>query len=613
MAVHPVNNLSLKAVGDSSAPRRWRGMFMAAFEDTLNFGQFVIDRNHTVAKWDAGLERITGIAAAQVVGTRYQWKPFYGTERPVLADFLLDDDFPGALAHYGKRNVWKLEHTGEWIAIGQCLDRNGTAHAIIVRASWNPDRSAVVETVFLLEQIADWARVTSDRFDGMRVLAEHVPAGVCMFQDFRIIFANQTFCTMFGYSHPEEVIDLPPGSLLVEEQRSQHMRILGSLSKSSSNTAKFQWTGIDKQGRKIWFEGRPVPIEWNGRPAVLSFTMDITEFKQREELMERESRELQAEYLRLKSSMDYRMRLGNIIGKSQKMQEVYDSILKAAVSDSGIIIYGETGTGKELVAKAVHGMSRRNDSPFVPVNCGAVPEELFESEFFGYRKGAFTGAFADKVGILDKACGGTVFLDEVAELTLNCQVKLLRALGSGEYTAVGGADLKKTDIRIVAATNRNLEEQVRKGAFRQDFFYRIHIIPIHLPPLRERKEDIPFLVEHILNEMNAPQRIQSKDLTRLLEHDWPGNVRELRNVLERYVAFGNLDFFQVQRDSCPTPEGAGSFADSGDLLREKVMEFERQIILHSLRTHEGNKSRVAAALGLPRKTLFRMMKKLGID
>jgi len=586
---------------------------MAAFEENVDFGQFVVDRNHTVTEWDEGLERITGIPAAHIVGTRDQWKPFYGAERPVLADFLLDDDFSGASVCYGVRNVWKLEHTGEWMAIGQCLDQTGTAHAIVVRASWRTDRSSVVETVFLLEQIAEWARVSSDRFDGMRVLAEHVPAGVCMFQDLRIIFVNQIFCNMFGYSSPEELLSLPPGALLVEEQRSQHAQILRSLSKSNPTSNKFQWTGIDKQGRKIWFEGRPVPIEWNGRPAVLSFTMDITEFKQREELMERESRELQAEYLRLRSSFDYRMRLGNIIGKSRKMQEVYDSILKAAVSDSGIIIYGETGTGKELVAKAIHAMSRRSDALFVPINCGAIPEELFESEFFGYRKGAFTGAYADKVGVLDKACGGTIFLDEVAELSLNCQVKLLRALGSGEYAAVGGSDLKKTDIRIIAATNRNLEEQVRKGAFRQDFFYRIHIIPIHLPPLRERKEDIPFLVEHILNDLDVQQKMQSKDLTRLLEHDWPGNVRELRNVLERYVAFGNLDFLQVRRDAPSAPEGAVSFEASGDFLRDKVAEFERQIILHSLRAHEGNKSRVAAALGLPRKTLFRMMKKLGIE
>ena len=417
---------------------------------------------------------------------------------------------------------------------------------------------------------------------------------------------------MFGYDGPSKLINKPSAEMLIEEQRRAHVQLIQTLNKENTGS-KYQWTGIDKTGRKIWFEGRPAPIEWNGRPAVISFVMDISEFKQREELMALESHELRLENVRLKTSIDTRIRLGNIIGRSEKMQEVYDAVLRTANSNSGVIIYGETGTGKELVAKAVHALSRRSYGEFVPVNCGAIPEELFESEFFGYRKGAFTGANTDKPGLLDRAKGGSLFLDEIAELSPNSQAKLLRAIGSGEYSAVGGGAPKQADVRIIAATNRSLEDMVRQGGFRQDLFYRVHVLPVYLPPLRERKEDIPLLVEHILTNLDAPGRMPSRDLTLLMENDWPGNVRELQNVLERYVAFGHLDFFRTGNEACAGVAGRISLVEQGLDLREAVACFEKEIIIQTLQRHKGNRSHTAAALGLPRKTLFRKMKTLGID
>jgi transcriptional regulator with PAS, ATPase and Fis domain len=280
-----------------------------------------------------------------------------------------------------------------------------------------------------------------------------------------------------------------------------------------------------------------------------------------------------------------------------------------------VVVYGETGTGKELVAKAVHTLSPRGSGEFVPVNCGAIPEELFESEFFGYRKGAFTGANQDRAGFLDRAKGGSLFLDEIAEMRPSHQAKLLRALGSGEYTAVGGRASQQADVRIIAATNRDLESMVREGSFRKDLFYRIHVLPILLPPLRERKEDIPFLVEDILDKLGAPGRISSRDLTQLLERDWPGNVRELQNVLERFVAFGHLDFLAVEDEaSAGNAKSAGQAGlNPGQNLRDSLASYEKQIITQTLRRHNGNRSHTAASLGLPRKTLFRKMKALGID
>ena len=195
---------------------------------------------------------------------------------------------------------------------------------------------------------------------------------------------------------------------------------------------------------------------------------------------------------RLRSSQHNRDRFGNIIGKSPAIQRVYELILNAAATDANVILYGESGTGKELVAHAIHEMSSRKSGSFVPVNCGAIPETLMESEFFGHRKGAFTGAIIDKHGFLDLADGGTLFLDELGEIGQSMQVKLLRAIDGGGFTPIGGSQVKTPDLRIIAATNRDVAEQVRKGVIREDFFYRIHVIPIQLPALRERKEDIPL-------------------------------------------------------------------------------------------------------------------------
>jgi len=573
--------------------------------DKLIVGQFALDRNHTLTAWDKGLEKLTGFRAADMIGTSEQWRAFSASPQSVLADFFLEEDFEGASACFGHHSVWLLEQSREWLAVGQCRGADEQVQAIITRASGRPEDGGVVQTIYLIERIATWVQVSSDRFDGLKILAENVPAGVCLIQDGRIIFVNQTFCTMFGYDDAAELLDRPSAEMLVKEQRSAHVELIQSLTKDNAG-GRYQWTGLDKNGRKLWFEGRPLPIEWNGRPAVISFVMDISEFKEREELMALESHALRQENARLLTSIDTRVRLGNIIGRSRKMQEVFDAVIRASGSDSRVVVYGETGTGKELVARAIHTMGRRNYGEFVPVNCGAIPEELFESEFFGYRKGAFTGADGNKPGLLDQARGGTLFLDEISELSPNSQAKLLRVLGSGEYTAVGGREPQQADIRIITATNRSLEEMVRQGTFRQDLFYRIHILPVFLPPLRERKEDIPFLVEHILTKLGSPGRMVSRDLTRLMEHDWPGNVRELQNVLERYVAFGNLDFFRA--GDGPLAERAEGFnLPTGVKLREALDSYEKEIILQTLRDHNGNRSRTAAALGLPRKTLFRKM------
>lgn len=307
-------------------------------------------------------------------------------------------------------------------------------------------------------------------------------------------------------------------------------------------------------------------------------------------------------------------RLGEIIGASAAMQHVFDLIELAAACDANVVLFGESGTGKELAAHAIHELSARRAGSFVPVNCGAIPETLMESEFFGHRKGAFSGALIDKHGYLDLADGGTLFLDEVGEIGPRLQVKLLRAIDGGGFTPIGGREVKRLDFRIVAATNRNLRALVRRGELREDFFYRIHVLPIHLPPLRERREDIPLLANHFaacFSRGAAAPPLTPRLLEALCGHDWPGNVRELQNTVYRYLALKRLDFASGRESEASGPEPPdGGAASEG--LEAMVALYEKKLLLEALAKHRWRREETAAALGIHRKTLFAKMKKHGI-
>ena len=326
---------------------------------------------------------------------------------------------------------------------------------------------------------------------------------------------------------------------------------------------------------------------------------------------------LREENVRLKANIKGRYRFGKIIGKSPVMQEIYELILKAAARDAGVIVYGESGTGKELVAEAIHEISDRKEKPFVAVNAGGVAETLLESEFFGYKKGAFTGANADKRGLLQQADKGTLFLDELGEIGPNLQAKLLRAIEGGGFTPVGGLEAETSDFRVIAATNKDLKEQVKKGLIREDFFYRIHIIPIYLPPLRERKEDIPLLIEHFMQNYPSSKNLPTITVAvmeALTSYDWPGNVRELQNTLHRYVTLKRLDFLGAPlKAPAPSPEMKFEpIRPNEELLRDAMGHFEREYILKQLERYHWNRSKVASKLGIDRKTLFKKMRSYGV-
>lgn len=307
-----------------------------------------------------------------------------------------------------------------------------------------------------------------------------------------------------------------------------------------------------------------------------------------------------------------------IIGGSVSMKALRQQLALMAGTNGRVLIYGESGTGKELVAHAIHAQSPRVNEPFVEVNCAAIPEELIESELFGHIKGSFTGAVEDKTGKFQKADSGTLFLDEVGDMSLRTQAKVLRALEEQRFEPVGAAQSTQVDVRVVAATNKHLEEEIERGNFREDLFYRLNVIPFFVPPLRDRREDIPLLADHFLREFTTAYGRRPKELTAeayraLTDHHWPGNVRELKNLIERIVILNP----QVRVDARHIPltpprrSSDGSQGRFGSLqeVREAV---EREYILKKLEEANGNVTRTAELLGLERSNLYRKMKTLGI-
>ena len=326
---------------------------------------------------------------------------------------------------------------------------------------------------------------------------------------------------------------------------------------------------------------------------------------------------LREENVRLRARTKDRFRFGDIIGKSEPMQRVYELILQAAATDANVILYGESGTGKELVSRAIHEASDRKEQVFFPVNLGAISENLIESEFFGHNKGAFTGADSDQRGFLHLTDKGTLFLDELADIGLNLQVKLLRVLEGNGFTPVGTTEVIKPDIRFIAASNQDLSHRVKTGQIREDFYYRIHVFPIRLPPLRERKEDIPLLVEHFLKSTTLLQKgkpITPGFLEALQAYDWPGNVRELQNTLHRYVSQGEVDFPGDRINSkISETSNFGDTINHGKMaLDQAVADCEKATILNALKNFQGHKVKTAAVLGISRAALYNKMKKYGI-
>jgi len=411
---------------------------------------------------------------------------------------------------------------------------------------------------------------------------------------------------------PQQIIGMPLSRLLPPEVSprigTQVQQVL-----ESGQTSILDFPLVQSDGQRHC-EARLVKIDAD---QLLLFARDITEQKRAQDALQEKERTLARENQRLKDSMKDRYRFGNLIGASQVMQQVYDLILQAAAHDINVMIYGESGTGKELVAHAIHNLSDRKSREFMPVNCSAIPENLIESEFFGYRKGAFTGALNDHPGYLAEAHGGTLFLDEIGDISLNMQVKLLRVIEGSGYMPLGERQAQHSDVRFIGATNRNVKKLVAEGRMREDFFYRVHVVTIELPPLREREGDLPLLIEHFyqkfIQKYDNPPSLSGRILDALINYQWPGNIRELQNTLQRYISSGKLDLMGTVMDNAPGSDAPVlELPEESQDFKSSMHALEKQLILRALEKNRWHREKAAQSLNIPRRTFFRKLKNLGI-
>jgi len=492
------------------------------------------------------------------------------------------------------------------------FDKRKKIYDVLETPIRNSDGS--ISKLSILRDLTELKRAHRDlreREELYRSLTESVADGVILVENQKIMFANRAFLEMFEFNDSNEVVGMDIESIFDPEFHSLCKKLFNPIFGLNEKEEENWLLGITNKGNKIWVSMNRSFITLKSKPVVLAALRDVTEQVMWSKRMQEDAEYYRKENIKLRSTIKERYKFLDIIGKSQAMQRVYELILKAANSDASVVIFGESGTGKELVAKAIHRLSPRAEKPFVAVNCGAIPEQLAESEFFGHKKGAFTGAHTDKHGYLYVANGGTLFLDEVGELDVNIQVKFLRAFETGEYSPIGDTKTYTSDFRLISATNKDLAQLVAEGKMREDFYYRISVIPIYIPPLRERKEDIPLLVEHFLriySKGKHPPSLPAKYMDLLMKYDWPGNVRELQGMIQRYLSTGSFQFLGNK---------SSDFSDETDYsklgtLKSAVSEFEKRLILKALEENRWHKGKVASLLGIDPKTLYRKMKRYGI-
>ena len=486
------------------------------------------------------------------------------------------------------------------------------------------DESDVRQLILLVEgmwhilrrkQIGEELRESEEKYRSV-FESSGVPS-VIVDDDMTISMANLKFEQLIGYSRQEIENKMKFSDFIADEDLEKMKSYHLALKKNDGQVrTEYECKIVDRHAAT-----KNLAIKLGILPdmnRLIASFFDITESKKAEAILRENEATLRRENILLKSSMQKRYGFGNIVGQSQAMQAVYNQIIEAANSNANVIIYGESGTGKELVSKAIHEISARKAQNFVSVNCGAIPHHLLESEFFGHKKGAFTGAYADKKGFMDIADKGILFLDEIGEIDLHMQVKLLRAIEGNGYTPVGGSRIIKPDVRIIAATSQDLAEQVKKGKMRKDFFYRVHIIPINLPPLRDRKDDIPLLIQHFLKEFKYDEKKTSvltpQVMKALQDYDWPGNIRELQNVLQRLLTIKRLDLNLVLDNFEPEDDvSSENIPSSTEGLKFSMESYEKRLILASLEKNKWRRIKSASELNINRKTLFKKMKQHGLE
>jgi PAS domain S-box-containing protein len=461
-----------------------------------------------------------------------------------------------------------------------------------------------------LEKLSKYKERELDAF----AIGDAVSDGICLVDSKGIVTAINKGYTEITEIQEEELV----GKHIQEAVKEGYFNNSVSLLVIEQKKKITSLATINQNNKKVLITGNPIFDEKGKVTQVLTVMRDLTELLKLRDKVERTERKnekylSELNYYRSKLNKD-----ANFIGESQKIQEIKELINYVAKTEATILITGETGCGKEVVAKEIHDKSNRKSSPYIKVNCAAIPENLIESELFGYEKGAFTGALnKDKLGMFEIANGGTILLDEIGEMPLNLQSKLLRVLQEKELMRIGGTKSIKLDVRVIASTNCDLKELIKQGKFREDLYYRLNVLPVKIPALRERKDDIPLLVHGFLEKLNmkyGKQKSFEAMAMQALEHyDWPGNVRELQNVVERLVVIDDNEY--IYFDNVTNILGKDkvhmSSADETLMLKEAVDLFEREIIERALRKH-GSTYKAAKALGVTQPTVFRKAKALGI-
>jgi len=570
--------------------------YRSVFENTGS-ATIIIEKDMTISLANTGFQKLTGYSRDEIEG-KMKWSA-------VIAD---PEDLERMMAyHFDRRKL--AEHVPieyEFILSG----REGKRKHVLARVEMIAGTECSVASILDISSLKKARRSLLESESKLISIVEAFEGVIyiCL-ADYRISFMNRALKRFIGKDGTGEYCYQAIHGLNAPCEWCGKKRVFTG----ETVTYEFQ---RPEDNRWCYAVSSPVLDMNDGVVGQQTVVIDIHERKQAELAVKEKDAFLQAENQRLRSALKESCHFGNIVGRSSVMRQVYEMILRASATDANVIIYGESGTGKELVARAIHDMSDRSAGRFVPVNCGAVPRDLMESEFFGYIKGGFTGADKDKPGFFDHAAKGTLFLDELGEISEDMQVKLLRVLEGGGYIPIGGVESRKPDVRIIAATNRNLAELRKQGRIREDFFYRIHIIPIYLPPLCERREDIPLLADAFLkkHDPSGLTKFSTFERNMLKHHDWPGNVRELENTVQRYVSLNSLDFpgDPYRHGSADGQLSAGNAQDTQGRLQDAVRDFEKKYVADILERCRWNRTEAAALLGIGRKTLYLKIKHLGI-
>ena len=464
------------------------------------------------------------------------------------------------------------------------------------------DEEAILESLELTLASDYQVFTATDGARGLEILTE---------QDIALVIADQVMPGLSGVEFLERVVEVSPKTV---RMMLTGYADIGSLARAINEGRIYRYI------QKPW---EPDELRINVKRALEAFEL-ATENVQLAAALSDANEKLRAENLYLKREVERRYSFAQILGESPAMQRVFDVMEKVAETDATVLLSGETGTGKDLVARAIHYAGARREHRFVAQNCGALPDTLLESELFGHKRGAFTGAHVDKKGLFEIADGGTIFLDEVGETEPGMQVRLLRVLQDGEIRPLGSSETRQVDVRIIAATNRDLHKDVEGGRFREDLYYRLRVVELALPPLRERRSDIPILAHHFLERANARMKRSIQGFTnaamdRLVAHDWSGNVRELENEIERTVALaGSAERITPEmlsehiRGPAPAARPGPDVEPRAWNLSVAVDDLKRRMIVRALQ-EEGSKSRAAKRLEIPRQSLQKMMKRLGLD